>query len=75
MEQGHTVIETPHTLPQTYLSIGQISELVSEGPVINLFYDIVLITQEALCIGQKQRIPKAISKGRMYGDNYAIFHG
>ena len=48
MEWGHTVIDTPHTLSQTYLSIGQISELVSEGPVINLFYDIVLITREAL---------------------------
>ena len=48
MEWGHTVIDTPHTLSQTYLSIGQISELVSEGPVINLFYDIVLIIREAL---------------------------
>ena len=44
MEWGHTVIDTPHMLSQTYLSIGQISELVSEGPVINLLYDIVLIT-------------------------------
>ena len=44
MEWGHTVIDTPHMLSQTYLSIGLISELVSEGPVINLFYDIVLIT-------------------------------
>ena len=44
---GTHCIDTPHTLSQTYLSIGQISELVSEGPVINLFYDIVLITREA----------------------------
>ena len=45
---GTHCIDTPHMLSQTYLSIGQISELVSEGPVINLFYDIVLITREAL---------------------------
>ena len=44
MEWGHTVIDTPRTLSQTYLSIAQISELVSEGPVIDLLYDIVLIT-------------------------------
>ena len=75
MEWGHTVIDTPHTLSQTYLSIGQISELVSEGPVINLFYDIVLIKQEALCIGQEQNVPKAITKGVMYGDNFEISHG
>ena len=44
MEWGHTDIDTPHMLSQTYLSIGLISEHESEGPVINLFYDIVLIT-------------------------------
>ena len=44
---GTHCIDTPHTLSQTYVSIGQISELVSEGPVINLLYDIVLITPEA----------------------------
>ena len=45
---GTHCIVTSRMLSQTYLSIGQISELVSEGPVINLFYDIVLIIREAL---------------------------
>ena len=44
---GTHCIDTPYMLSQKYLSIGLISELVSEGPVINHFYDIVLITREA----------------------------